>query len=106
MEPEMKRWVSKGLKVAQVGDWAVYGVRYESEDGEIAWHTSSYPNDNPIHHFWVMNGALHAVAIHYMYNMTYENRIWIGDVVANVSTDERDAVLQAIAKWETERQAR
>lgn len=99
MGEEMKVWEPQGVKVAQVGEWVVYGVCYKSEFGEHAWHTTSYPSENPIHDFWVADGEFRAMAIHYMYNLTYENRIWIGDVV-HVAPDERKAVEHAVAKWE------
>jgi hypothetical protein len=35
-----------------------------------------------------------------MYNMTWENRIWIGGVVENIDGAEKEAVLHAIAKLE------
>ena len=99
MAEELERWDPKGVRIAQVGDWAVYGVGYENENGKIAWHTTSYPNENPIHHFWVMDGKFRSMAIHYMYNLTNENRIWIGNEV-EIDGGEKKAIEHAIAKWE------
>jgi hypothetical protein len=102
MEERLKAWSAKGMRVAQFGEWVVYGVRYESEDGELAWHTTSYPNDNPVHDFWVIDGKFRSLVVHYMYNITYENRFCVGDVVPGVDPDEKDSVLRAIEKWEAE----
>jgi len=98
---ELKRLEQVSHHRGQFGEWVVYGFKYRNEEGQIAWHTMSHPNENPVHDFWVVEGKFHAVSIHYAYKMTNETRIETYGII-DVSPDEKKAILDAIAKWEQE----
>ena len=99
---DLKAWKQISRHLETFGEYVVYGFRYRSEDGELAWHTMSYPNENPIHDFWIFNGEFHAMTMHFFYKMTPETRVSIGGIVSNIDPAEKSALLEAIAKWESE----
>jgi hypothetical protein len=86
---------------ARFGDYIVQGFKYQSENGEFGWHTTSWPGENPIHDFWVSGQELYHVTMHYLYRGTNENRMELRGLAEGVSPAEKRAVLDAISFWES-----
>jgi hypothetical protein len=79
-------------------NFIVHGAKYVAEDGEVAWHTTSWPGENPTHDFWVVNGQFHLASFHYLHQLTNDTRIEAYGVV-DVEPEEKAAILQALAEW-------
>jgi hypothetical protein len=79
------------------GGFNVIGMKYVAEDGEVGWHTTSWPDGNPTHDYW-FDGQFHEMSMHLMHRLTNENLIEIYGVV-KVEQEEKTAILEAIAKW-------
>jgi hypothetical protein len=106
MHDELQRnWKKKMHHVGVFKNYSVSGFQYESESLEIGWHITAWPAQGPIHDFWVSGEEFHSMRIHYGYNSTNRTLIEIFGALADVNSDERDAVILAIAKWEEKPEA-
>ena len=55
------------------GNYIVEGIKYIGPHGEIGWHTTSWPNDNPIHHYWVVGSDFRSFTMH-LFDPNFEER--------------------------------
>lgn len=78
--------------------YVVQGFQYESASGELGWNITSWPINDPVHTFWVEDGAFHKTSIHIDWNGHVT--VHINDMIRNVDPKERAAVLEAISAWE------
>lgn len=81
------------------GSYNIIGMRYVAPDGDIAWHTTSWPGSDPIHSYWITNGDFRHVTMHYMYQGSDRNLVDVRDI-AEVNDAEKKAILEAIQQWE------
>jgi hypothetical protein len=103
MSVNLKRLELVSQHQGHFGKYIVFGFEYQSENGEIGWHTTSLTHDSPAHDFWVSSGGeFHAVNIHLSYSFTYETPIEAQEVAPYIDPDEKKAILDAIALWEAE----
>jgi hypothetical protein len=92
-------WKKKMHRVEMVESYTVMGFQYESESLETGWHITAWTSQGPIRDYWVSSEDFHMMRIHY--NLTNRHLIEIFGVIADLNPEERNAVLQAISKWET-----
>jgi hypothetical protein len=93
-------WKKKMHRVVTVESYTVMGFQYESESLETGWHITSWASQGPIHDYWVSGKDFHMMRIHY--NLSNRHLIEVFGVIADLNSVERDAVLQAIGRWEKE----
>ncbi len=74
------------------GKYVVMGIQYQNELGELGWHIRSA--STVTHPYWVQNGQFNRV--------TFRERAVDIHEQASPTSEERAAVLAAIAKWEAE----
>jgi hypothetical protein len=98
----MEQWTREdGLYKAEHGGYFVTGTRYFGPRGEIGWHTSSYPFENPIHAFFVVDSVFQNIAMRIENSWNGHPSFNLLGVAENVSEAEHNAVLGAIKIWET-----
>ena len=56
-----EEWTREQFHKGVYEDFVVHGFRYRGPRGETGWHTTSWPNANPIHDFFVMDGEFHQI---------------------------------------------
>lgn len=93
-------WKKKMYRVEMVESYTVMGFQYESESLETGWHITAWPLQGPIRDYWVSAKDFYMMRIHY--GFTNRHLIEIFGVIADLNTIERNAVLEAIDKWETD----
>ena len=57
----IEEWTREEFRKGVHNGFIVHGFRYRGPCGEVAWHTTSWPNANPVHDFFVMDGEFHAI---------------------------------------------
>jgi hypothetical protein len=97
-EQATKSWEYTTAYQDTFGDYIVTGAKYVAEDGEVAWRTSSWPNENPVHNYWVSNGQIHDACFHYLYRNTNQTLIEIFGL-ADVCAEEKKAIIHALDRW-------
>lgn len=96
----VEEWTRDQFRKGVYGDYVVYGVCYRGPRGECGWHTTSWPNANPIHDFFVMDEEFHAFGGNlFDPQFGYRHSFHLGEIV-DVEEAERQAVLSAIRAWE------
>lgn len=80
-------------------DYSVQGTKYESMDGEIAWHITTWKDDPPVRDYWVARGKFYGMSIHYWYTPVGDSHVEILDEIKVVGPKERKAVFDAIEAW-------
>jgi hypothetical protein len=100
----IEEWTHEKFRKGVYGDFIVYGIKYIGPRGEVGWHTTSWPNNNPIHDFWVIDSTFHHITGH-IFDPQFggRNSFVIGDVVENIDPAEYKAVMDAIEDWEKQR---
>jgi hypothetical protein len=93
-------WMQEGRFYGFYSGYTVQGLKYSNARGETAWHTTSWPKRDPIHDFWVSGKNFHRVAVHPVGVRAIGSKIEVFEVVEDVATSERKAVLEAIQAWE------
>jgi hypothetical protein len=95
-----QEWKQAGRFYGVYGGYTVQAFKYVASDGEVGWHTTSWPMRDPIHDFWVSGTNFHRMTLHLM-NPTanHRNTLEILGIVENVDPKERKAVLEAIQDW-------
>ena len=101
MNDKIEAWrIRAGGKVGQFGDFTVQGFPYERDDGERAWHISTWGEYRTVRSYWVSHQKFYGVVIHF--GDLGGNRIEIYGEVEKLPDEEKGAVLDAIKKWESE----
>lgn len=88
-------WVSTPLSAQYFGRGRVTGLRYQNGP-EVAWHvTWEHPQFNSLHDYWVTaDGTFHS------FESPNRTAIVVTKLPpAAVSPEERQAIAEAIAKW-------
>jgi len=96
----IRNWEPQISRTGTFSGYSVQAIKYRSERGDVGWHTTSWPLRDPIHSFWIENGAFHSVRIYFSAYSTGRTIIEIFGIIENIDTEERNAVLEAIAEWE------
>jgi hypothetical protein len=97
----MEEWTREKSYKGAYGSFVVTGTKYLGPRGEAGWHTTSWPNDNPIHHFWVLDSTFHQIVVNiFDPDFGHRNTFRVGSIVENLSPAEEKAVLDAIEDWE------
>jgi hypothetical protein len=73
--------VTQSMRVGTFGDFVVMGCQYRDEAGDEHWYIAVLTGPDPV------TRTYHIVG---------------GELPAELTTDERDAVIQAIRCWESE----
>jgi hypothetical protein len=95
-----RNWVKKMHRKGVFENYSVSGFQYESESWEIGWHITAWPAHGPIHDYWVSGKEFYSMRIHYDYNFTNRTLIEIFGAITDLGSEEKNAVMLAIAKWE------
>jgi hypothetical protein len=97
----MEEWTQETSFKGVYGGFFVTGTKYLGPRGEAGWHTTSHPNNNPIHHFWVLDSTFHQFIIP-IFDPDFGNRSTsrIGSLVEDLNPAEGKAVRDAIEDWE------
>jgi hypothetical protein len=99
----IKNWQRLQSRKEMIGDYVVAGIQYRQDaSGETGWHITTWGSHRPVHGFWVSaDHAFHSMRIHYAYNKANNTLIEIfGEITQTSEDQERQSVLQGIAKWE------
>lgn len=75
-----KNWEKKKRGVGVFGQYTVNGFWYEDQAGETGWHITAWPQNSPIHDYWVSGTTFYSMSkmsIHYFYKMTNRTLIEI-----------------------------
>lgn len=80
--------------------YTVQGFPYEGNDGDRAWHISTWGEYLPVKSYWVSHQKFLRVMIHF--DGIGGNRIETYGEVGELPNAEKIAVLKAIEKWENE----
>lgn len=96
----VEEWTREQFRKGAFDGFVVHGFRYRGPRGEIGWHTTSWPNANPIHDYFVMDGDFHTFGGNlFDPQFGYRHSFYLGGIV-EVEDAERQAVLKAIRAWE------
>ena len=96
----VEEWMREEFRKGAYDDFVVYGIRYRGPRGEAGWHTTSWPNANPVHDFFVMDGEFHSFSGNlFDPQVGFRHSFFLGGIV-EVADPEREAVLKAIRAWE------
>jgi hypothetical protein len=97
----MEEWTRGEFHNGVFGGYIVYGFKYLGPNGQDGWHTTSWPNANPIHDYWVVNSIFRHISMH-IFDPQFGNRnsMKSGEIAEGVDDAERQAVLDAIQHWE------
>ncbi len=99
----MKEGITRGWKqinrrITSFEHYVVTGIQFESPPGERGWQVMAWPHVDPVHDYWVEDGKLYRIKL----NLDPTRLFEVFDEAPNVDPAEKEAVLQAIAKWESE----
>lgn len=81
------------------GDFYIMAEEFERENGTRGWHIMNWSGANPGRVYWVENGEFRKVGLPTHLSDDDDIQLEIGEVLADVSAPERDAVLHAIELW-------
>lgn len=101
MNDEVELWrIRSGGKVGPFDAFTVQGFPYERNDGDRAWHISTWGEYEPVKSYWVSHEKFYRVMIHF--DGIGGNRIETYGEVEKLDDTEKTAVLKAINQWESE----
>jgi hypothetical protein len=96
----VEEWMREEFRKGVYDDFVVYGIRDRGPRGEVGWHTTSWPNANPVHDFFVIDGEFHSLGGNlFDPQFGYRHSFLLGGIV-EVADAERQSVLKAIRAWE------
>jgi hypothetical protein len=97
-----KRLSVKASKHGYFGEYGIGGLWYQDCQGRHAWHiTANHHNiSGKLKHYWVEGQEFYAVAVNAAFDGSNEHFLRTSDLVGAIDTDEKQAILDAIAKWE------
>lgn len=81
------------------GDYQLVGLLYGNDRGGRAWHIKQI-NENPVKDYCVQGGKFFSIKIDVPLGGPIGMRLERGDLILDMSEDERRTILDAIAKWE------
>jgi len=92
---------SRGMYYGAFGAYAVYGTLYKDQSGRSIWLlnlTREWTKDRESsnHHYWISGTEFRRA----LGGEILESAYLIGEVVADMDPDERQAAVEAIGKWE------
>jgi hypothetical protein len=83
------------------GNYQMFGEEYENASGERAWHITVWPSDHgPVRHYWVQDEEFFSISIEVGFKHTHNTLIKNTGPATNIKPEEKQAILEAIAKWE------
>src|SRR5882757_5358285 len=84
------------------GNYIVWVFKYIGPHGEVGWHTKSWPNDNPIHDFWIVGSEYRSFGMNlFDPNIEQRHSALIGVILEDVNLEERQVILNAIDNWQS-----
>lgn len=83
------------------GDYELMGLLYENDRGDRAWHIKEI-NENPVKDYCVQNHKFFSMKIDVPLGGPIGMHLIRGDLMLDMSEDERRMILNAIAAWEAE----
>jgi hypothetical protein len=95
-----RNWTKKMRRAGLFGNYTVTGFQYEDALGERGWHITAWPSTGAIHDYWVSDEIFYSVRIHYFYQFTNRTLIEIFGIITTLASEEKSAVMEAIAEWE------
>lgn len=102
MTEELRNFQPKLRRSGLFGERRIDGWQYEDDRGQLAWRVRTWENSGgPIDHYWIEGGNF--------FEVTHEGgplntiptiRFETGPRIIGMDAAKRDAILNAIAKWE------
>lgn len=94
---------SKMKRRGSFGGYTIEGEQYVLETGELGWEISaSLGAGQRSQLYWIKDGGVFNATFSQFDNLTTSNRLQINGPADNMNPEEKQAVLDAIAKWEAE----
>ena len=92
-------WRENGQYSGDFHGYTVNGLKYISPAGEVGWHITSWPMQEPIHSFWVQGSIFYQADIEVDEFLAGLYSANIHEQVEDVEQAEQKAVLAAIELW-------
>lgn len=92
----------KPLPVGNFGKFKVTGTHYKQQVQQ-GWHVHISPPNGPSKDCWVSGKEIFSAELHMMVRNTAQNALLVShEPRHDVGNEERNAIFQAIEKWEKE----
>ena len=102
MSAEVRNLQVVGYNVGVFSGFQVCGFHYKGDDGKLAWQVDVWAlAGGPLHIYWVERDEFLEVGVHIGYDLTRNTLIQTFGP-ADVPSEEKQAILEALKKWETD----
>jgi len=97
-----KHWLLSKRKTGTFGEYRIKGHQFKSPTGEVGWHITAGNQHGLAEDYWVSGKTFHALNIQYLHKMNHRMVLEVfDDITSLISSAKKEAVLRAIAEWET-----
>ncbi len=81
-------------------NYSVFGFQFRVPGGDTAWMTTSWPQQDPVHTFWIRGGQFYLVSNHMGVGGSDYSLIETHGLATDIDPDEARVLRKAIKTWE------